>query len=314
LWWIEGNPYNREVEAQWLRGVFPPIPTPFSEAGALGSPIGPFLEHLKEGGLDGVVTLGSNGEAAHLSDAERARWVGAVRARLPAPLHLIAGTGADSTSATIERTRAAADQGAEAALVVAPVYYRRDLTPNALRDHYHAVADASPIPVLVYNVPVYMGWDIPDEWLPPLAQHPNIVGLKDSSGRTARLPGLRAQVGPDFVLLAGAGEKMVDAIEAGADGAVAALANLAPHVCAGIRRLMAGGSVDEARGLQRQIAPVGEALGKQHGIARLKMALRLQGFDHGPPRKPLTALSDAEVPQLRQLLETARLLGSALPA
>ena len=310
----EGNPYNREVDDQWLRGVFPPIPTPFSEAGALEKPVVAFLEHLKEGGLDGVVALGSNGEAAQLSDAERARWIGAVRTRLPAPLHLIAGTGADSTPATIERTCAAADQGAEAALVVAPVYYRRDLTPDALRAHYHAVADASPIPVLVYNVPVYMGWDIPDEWIPPLALHPKIVGLKDSSGRTARLPGLRAQLGPDFVLLAGAGEKMVDAIEAGADGAVAALANLAPQACAAIRRLMIGGSFDEARQLQRQIAPVGEALGKQHGIARLKMALRLQGFDHGPPRQPLTALSDAEVPQLRQLLETARLLGSALPA
>lgn len=310
----EGNPYNREMDAGWLRGVFPPIPTPFTDSGGLREPLPPFFQHLKEGGLDGVVALGSNGEATQLSDAERARWIGAVRARLPAPLRLIAGTGADSTPATIERTRVAADQGAEAALVVAPVYYRRDLTLDALRAHYHAVADASPIPVLVYNVPVYMGWDIPDEWIPPLAAHPKIVGLKDSSGRTERLPGLRAQVGADFVLLAGAGEKMVDAIEAGADGAVAALANLAPHACAGIRRMMMASKVSEARMLQAQIAPVGAALGKQHGIARLKMALRLQGFDHGPPRMPIPALGDAEVPELRQLLEAARLLGSALPA
>lgn len=302
------------MDAGWLRGVFPPIPTPFADSGTLREPLVPFLQHLRAGGLDGVVALGSNGEAAQLSDAERARFIASIRADLPAPLRLIAGTGADSTAATIDRTRAAADQGAEAALVVAPVYYRRDLTLDALRAHYHAVADASPIPVIVYNVPVYMGWDIPDDWIPPLALHPNVVGLKDSSGRTARLPGLRAQLGPDFVLLAGAGEKMVDAIGAGADGAVAALANLAPHACAGIRRMMAAGNIDEARTLQRQIAPVGEALGKQHGIARLKMALRLQGFDHGPPRRPLAVLSDDEVPQLRHLLESARLLGSALPA
>ena len=302
------------MEASWLRGVFPPIPTPFTDSGELREPPDSFLQHLQEGGLDGVVALGSNGEAAHLSDAERGRWIGEVRARLPARLRLIAGTGADSTAATIERTRAAAGEGAEAALVVAPVYYRRDLSLEALHAHYHAIADASPIPVLVYNVPVYMGWDIPDEWIPPLALHPNIVGLKDSSGRTARLPGLRAQVGPDFVLLAGAGEKMVDAIAAGADGAVAALANLAPHACARIRRLMVEGKVDEARTLQGQIAPVGEVLGKQNGIARLKMALRLQGFDHGPPRSPLLVLSEAEVPRLRELLETARLLASALTA
>ena len=261
-----------------------------------------------------MLALGSNGEAAQLSDAERLRWIASVRASLPPPLHLIAGTGADSTAATIERTRAAADQGAEAALVVAPVYYRRDLTPDALRAHYHAVADASPIPVLLYNVPVYMGWDIPDEWIPPIALHPRIVGLKDSSGRTARLPGLRASIGPDFVLLAGAGERMVEAIEAGADGAIASLANLAPHACAGIRRLMKDGAADEARQLQRRIAPVGEALGKAHGVARLKMALRLQGYDHGPPRAPLTVLSEAEVTELRKVLEAARLLGSALPA
>ena len=302
------------MDAGWLRGVFPPIPTPFTDAGALREPLVPFLRHLKEGGLDGVVALGSNGEAAQLSDAERARFIAAIRAHLPAPLRLIAGTGADSTQATIERTREAAVEGADAALVVAPVYYRRDLTLDALRAHYHSVADASPIPVLVYNVPVYMGWDIPDDWIPPLALHPNIVGLKDSSGRTARLPGLRAQLGPDFVLLAGAGEKMVDAIGAGADGAVAALANLAPHACAGIRRMMTAGNIDGARTLQRQIAPVGEALGKQHGIARLKMALRLQGFHHGPPRMPLTAFPQEEVPALRHLLEAARLLGSALPA
>lgn len=302
------------MDAAWLRGVFPPIPTPFSDSGALREPLLPFLRHLKEGGLDGVVALGSNGEAAQLSDAERARFIAAIRAQLPAPLRLIAGTGADSTPATIERTRAAAVEGAEAALVVAPVYYRRDLTADALLAHYHAVADASPIPVLVYNVPVYMGWDIPDEWIPPLALHPNIVGLKDSSGRTARLPGLRRQLGADFVLLAGAGEKMVDAIAAGADGAVAALANLAPHACASIRRLMVGGDLEQARSLQHQIAPVGEALGKQFGIARLKMALRLQGFDHGPPRMPLRALPEVELTALRQLLEAAGLLRSALPA
>ncbi|HEY0493247.1 MAG TPA: dihydrodipicolinate synthase family protein [Candidatus Dormibacteraeota bacterium] len=302
------------MDAGWLRGVFPPIPTAFSNSGVLGQPQLPFLEHLKAGGLDGVVALGSNGEAAQLSDAERLSWIGSVRARLPAPLHLIAGTGAESTAVTIERTRAAADQGAEAALVVAPVYYRRDLTLDALRAHYDAVADASPIPVLLYNVPVYMGWDIPDEWIPSLAKHTNIKGLKDSSGRTSRLPGLRAQVGPDFVLLAGAGEKMVDAIEAGADGAVASLANLAPRACAEIRRLMVGGLTGEARALQREIAPVGEALGKPQGVARLKMALRLLGFDHGPPRMPLMPLDEAELPELRQVLENARLLPSGLPA
>lgn len=314
MWPCPANPYNRVMDSTWLRGVFPPVPTPFMPDGALGVPLQPFLEHLRQGGLDGVVALGSNGEANQLSDSERYGWIGALRAALPAPLHLIAGTGAESTRATIERTRAAADQGAEAALVVAPVYYRRDLTCESLSAHYHAVADASSIPVLLYNVPVYMGWDIPDAWIPSLADHPNIVGLKDSSGRAARLPGLRQRLGPGFVLLAGAGERMVDAIEAGADGAIASLANVAPAACSTIRKEMMAGHPQAARTMQRQIAPLGEALGKTYGIARLKMALSLQGFDHGAPRLPLAPLGEGEVARLRQLLEDAGLLPSSQPA
>jgi 4-hydroxy-2-oxoglutarate aldolase len=302
------------VEVQWLRGVFPPIPTPFAADGGLEAPVPAFLEQLRDAGIHGVVALGSNGEAAQLTDAERGRWLGSLRASLPPPLRFIAGTGADSTRATIERTRAAADHGAEAALVVAPVYYRRDMTLESLRAHYHAVAEASPIPVLIYNVPVYMGYDLPDAWIPALAGHPNIRGLKDSSGRTARLPGLRAHLGADFVLLAGAGEKMVDAMVAGADGAIAALANVAPAACATIWREMVAGEAGAARTAQQRIGPVGEALGKTNGVARLKAALRLQGYDHGAPRLPVPPLEEAELPGLRALLEAAHLLPSALPA
>src|SRR3989442_5960952 len=219
----------------WLRGVFPPIATAFAPDGTLRPPPVAFLEHLRDGGLDGVVALGSNGEAAQLTDEERLQWIRSVRTALPAPLRLIVGTGAESTIATIGRTRAAAADGAEAALVIAPSYFRAQLTADALRGHYHAVAEASPIPILIYNVPVHMGYDLGAEWIVRLAGHANVAGLKDSSGDIARLPRLRAQLGPDFILLAGAGEKMVDALEAGADGAIAALANLAPHASTRVR-------------------------------------------------------------------------------
>src|SRR2546423_378481 len=216
------------MSVAWLRRVFPPIPTAFGPDGALRPPPAPFFDYLRDGELDGVVALGSNGEAAQLTEAERLDWIRLVRTALPPPLRLIAGTGAESTIATIGRTRAAAAEGAEAALVIAPSYFRAQLTADALRAHYHAVADASPIPILIYNVPVHMGYDLGAEWITRLTDHPNIAGLKDSSGDIARLPGLRARLGPAFVLLAGAGEKMVDALAAGADGAIAALANLQP--------------------------------------------------------------------------------------
>jgi len=296
----------------WLRGVFPPIATAFAPDGPLRPPPARFLEHLRDGGLDGVVALGSNGEAAQLSDGERLEWIRSVRTTLPAPLRLIAGTGAESTSATIARTRAAAAEGAQAALVIAPSYFRAQLTADALRAHYHAVADASPIPILIYNVPVHMGYDLGAEWITRLTDHPNIAGLKDSSGDMARLPGLRARLGPDFVLLAGAGEKMVDALAAGADGAIAALANLAPSATAGIRKAWFGGRAEEARQLQRTIAPLGEALTRGYGVPGLKAALQMLGFDHGDPRPPLPPLPTRDRPTLHRLLEDAQLMPRAL--
>jgi 4-hydroxy-2-oxoglutarate aldolase len=300
------------MDAAWLRGTFPPIATAFAPDGGLRPPPSGFLELLRDSGLQGVVALGSNGEAAHLTEAERLQWIRLVRRDLPSPLRLLAGTGAESTLATIDRTRAAAAEGAEAALVIAPSYFRRQLTVETLRGHFHAVAEASPIPILIYNVPVHMGYDLGAEWIIQLTGHPNIAGLKDSSGDIGRLPRLRRQLGPDFVLLAGAGEKMVDALDAGADGAIAALANLAPQASAGIRTAWLENRTDQARQLQAVIAPLGEALSAGYGVPGLKAALRLQGYDHGDPRMPLPPLAATEIPVLRRLLEQAKLMPRAL--
>jgi 4-hydroxy-2-oxoglutarate aldolase len=300
------------AQSAWLKGLFPPIATAFADDGSLKPPPEGFLDWLTEAGLDGVVVLGSNGEAANLTEAERLDAIRLVRAALPAPLRLIAGTGAESTVATIERTKAAADVGAEAALVIAPSYYRRHLTVDSLRRHYHAVAAASPIPILIYNVPPHMGYDLGTEWIARLPGHPNIAGIKDSSGDMSRLPGLREQLGAGFILLTGTGEKMMDAFEAGANGAIAALSNLAPASSVSIRKAWFDGRLDEARRLQRLIAPLGEALTSRYGLPGLKAGLRMLGFDHGEPRPPLPPLDAKELPALRRLLEQAELRPRAL--
>ncbi|MDQ6714210.1 MAG: dihydrodipicolinate synthase family protein, partial [Candidatus Dormibacteraeota bacterium] len=170
----------------------------------------------------------------------------------------------------------------------------------------------SPIPILIYNVPTHMGYDLGAEWIVRLAGHVNIAGIKDSSGDIARLPGLRKTLGPDFVLLAGAGEKLLDALEAGADGAIAALANLAPHASAGIRQAWLEQRLDQARQLQHTIAPLGEALSGGYGVPGLKAGLRLLGYDHGDPRLPLPPFPATELPALRRLLEDAKLMPRAL--
>jgi 4-hydroxy-2-oxoglutarate aldolase len=296
----------------WLKGLFPPIATAFAADGSLASPPEGYLEWLRDGGLDGVVALGSNGEAASLSDEERVTWIRSVKARLPSPLRLIVGTGAESTRATIERTRAAADLGAEAALVIAPSYYQRQLTVDALRCHYQDVADASPIPVLIYNVPAHMGYDLGAERMIAIAGHRNIAGLKDSSGDIGRLPQMRAALGGDFALLTGSGEKLLDALKHGADGGVAALANLAPAASANIRRAWRENRAQQAEQAQQRIAPLGQALTRGYGVPGLKAGLRLLGFDHGDPRPPLPPLPANELPELRRLLTEAELEPRAL--
>jgi 4-hydroxy-2-oxoglutarate aldolase len=296
----------------WLKGLFPPIATAFAADGSLALPPEGYLEWLRDGGLDGVVALGSNGEAASLTDDERLTWIRSVKARLPSPLRLIVGTGAESSRATIERTKAAADLGAEAALVIAPSYYQRQLTVEALRRHYHAVAEASPIPVLVYNVPGHMGYDLGAERMIAVAGHRNIAGLKDSSGDIGRLPQLRAALGPDFVLLTGTGEKLLDALTHGADGAIAALANLAPAGSANIRHDWQENRLQEAEQHQKRIAPLGQALTHGYGVPGLKAALRLLGFNHGDPRPPLPPLPASELPEVRRLLTEAQLEPRAL--
>src|SRR5438046_9196136 len=156
----------------WLRGIFPPIATAFTADGGLRPPPLGFFAHLRDGGLDGVVALGSNGEATHRTETDRLQWIRSVRAGLPAPLRLIVGTGAESTPATIDRTCSAAAEGAEAALVIAPSYFRAQLTADALRAHYHAVADASPIALLVYNLPLHHGYDYVPEYSVRGTSHP----------------------------------------------------------------------------------------------------------------------------------------------
>jgi 4-hydroxy-2-oxoglutarate aldolase len=296
----------------WLKGVFPPIPTAFAANGSWQAPPSGFLNWLAQSGLDGVVALGSNGEAVHLTEAERTQMIRSVKNGLPKSLRLIAGTGAESTVATIERTKRAADEGADAALVIAPSYYRRQLTLDALRRHFNAVAQSSPIPILIYNVPANMGYDLGAEWMAQLAGHPNIAGIKDSSGDTSRLPGLRQSVGKDFILLAGSGEKMLDELNGGADGGIIALANLAPAACAAIRKAWLDGRMDQARQLQGVIAPIGEALSRGYGVPGLKAGLRLLGYDHGDPRPPVPPLAASEVTTMRRLLENAQLLPRAL--
>ncbi len=301
-----------EEVALGLSGVFPPIPTPFDAAGAVDArALAANLKHWNRFALRGYVVLGTNGEAALLDLEERAHVLEAARDGIPDDRLLIAGTGCQSTRETIELTTRASRLGADAALVLTPSYYRAQMTRDVLRRHYHAVADASKIPVLIYNMPACTGIDLDVDTIAAIANHANIVGIKDSGGDVTKLGAIKERLGEGFTVLAGSGGFFLPALSVGAAGGVLALANIAPAECLEIHAHYLAGDWTGASELQLRMIPLNSAVTSRWGVPGLKQAMDLLGLCGGPVRPPLVGLADAHVAELRQILKTA---GLAEPA
>jgi 4-hydroxy-2-oxoglutarate aldolase len=286
-----------------LRGVFPPIPTPFDALGDVDT--GALVENLErwnQYGLAGYVVLGSNGEAVYLTDEEKERVWEVARLAIPPHKLMIAGTGCESTRQTISLTRRAAGAGADMALVVTPHYYAGKMTPESLVRHYQVIAEASPIPVAVYNVPKFTQVDMDATTAARIAEHPNIVGIKDTSGNIAKLGDLVRLTGSDFQVMAGSASFFFAGLALGAVGGILALANVAPQHALDIANLFRAGQWDEAGALQRRMLPVNAAVTARFGIAGLKNALDMLGYYGGPVRLPLVDLGESERKALRAIL------------
>jgi 4-hydroxy-2-oxoglutarate aldolase len=292
-----------------LRGIMPPIPTPFDEAGEVDyGAVVKNLERWNQYDLIGYVVLGSNGEGVLLDEAEKARVWGTARRAIPADRLLIAGTGAESTRQTITITQRAADEGADAALVVTPHYYGPKMTADSLVRHYTQVADASPIPVLIYNVPKFTNVNMDAAAVARAAQHPNIVGVKDTSGNITQLADTVRLAGPGFQVLAGSAGFLLAGLAVGAAGGILALANVAPQAGIEILRLFEAGALDEAAELQRRMIPVNNAVTGRFGIAGLKAAMDMLGYYGGPVRSPLLDLTESERQTLGAILREGGIL------
>ncbi|KAM9548368.1 4-hydroxy-2-oxoglutarate aldolase, mitochondrial isoform 1-T1 [Guaruba guarouba] len=284
-----------------LGGIFPPLATPFS-------PMREVDYALLEGNLHryasipfrGLVVLGSNGEYPYLAPQERLEVVSCVRRALPRDRLLLAGSGCESTQATIQLTLSMAEAGADAALVVTPCYYRGAMTSAALVQHYTEVADASPIPVVLYSVPANTGLDLPLEAVVTLAQHPNILGIKDSGGDITRI-GLMVHKTrqEDFQVLAGSAGFLLASYALGASGGVCALANILGAPLCQLDRLCREGHWQEARELQHRLIEPNTAVTRRFGIPGLKKAMEWFGYYGGPCRAPLAPLSPPQVEELR---------------
>ncbi len=288
-------------------GIIPPIPTFFDGAGALD--LDTQRRHvtwLATFALGGVLALGSNGEAMHLDDAERVAVIAATRSAIDdagrSDLALLAGAADLSTRGTIARCRAAAEAGANAAVVLPPFAFPTQMTPTALVAHFRAVADASPIPLILYNMPANTaGINLSAETILALAAHPNVIGMKDSSGQVEKLAHVAAGARPGFAVLAGSGGFLLPALAVGATGAIAALANAIPDRVAALHHgwrdrfdapSIAGvrAREDELRELQARVIPLNALVTARYGVAGLKAALDLARGYGGAPRAPLTPL------------------------
>jgi 4-hydroxy-2-oxoglutarate aldolase len=287
-----------------LTGVFAPVPTPFDDADRLDEARfkAAFARWVK-GPLTGFVVLGSNGEAALMDDQESDRAFAIARDAVPSGRPLIAGTGRESTQATIAATKRAAALGADAVLVRTPGFFKSQMTNEVFVRHYTAVADASPIPVFLYNFTAVTGVNLQPAAVSRLASHPNIAGMKESGGDVAQIADLVNGTPATFSVLAGSATTFYPSLAVGASGGILALANVAPDPCLRLFQLFQQNRHDEARALQRQLVPIARLLGNVHGVAGLKAALKLIGCDVGEPRPPLVPLPEAGIAALKEAID-----------
>jgi 4-hydroxy-2-oxoglutarate aldolase len=269
-------------------GIFTPIVTPFSSGDAVDeAALRRNVDRWMKTPLTGLVVLGSNGEAPQLDDAEADRIVDIVRERVPSDRPLIAGTGRESTRATIAATARAAAAGVDAVLVRTPSFFKAQMSAEIFVRHYTDVADASPVPVLLYNVTMFTGVTLQVEAIERLAAHPNIVGMKESGSDISYISEIVTRTPDDFTVLAGSATTFFHALCAGCDGAILALAALLPDACVRMQALVRDQRLAEARVLQHWITPLARSVGGTYGVAGLKAALDLAGYEGGLPRPPL---------------------------
>lgn len=289
-----------------LTGILPPITTPFLNEEVAGDRLRENLTLWNATALSGYLVLGSNGEAVYLSETEKLRVLDVAREAIPREKIMMVGTGMESTRETISFTREAARRGADCALVVTPSYFKGSMTPAVLKDHFRAVADASPVGILLYNVPQFTGVNMEPELVAELSRHQNIIGIKDSSGNIDQLGRIIHLSEEGFAVFVGSAPVLFPALCVGATGGILAVANVTPNECAAIQRLFSEGKLKEARTLQNNLTPLARAVTAIYGIGGLKVAMDLAGYFGGDPRPPLKKPAAEVADILRPLIAKVR--------
>jgi len=288
-----------------LSGVFPALITPFAADGSVSlADLKHNLHRYNGTDLAGYVVLGSTGESVLLSPAEIDGVLATAKEAAAPGKKLVAGTGAESTAETIEKTKRAAELGYHAALVKTPHYYKPAYKPEVLITHYRRVADDSPIPVLLYSVPQFTGVALEAPEVAVLSEHPNIIGIKDSSGNVQRVGEVIVAARPTFQVLVGSASTMYPSLMVGARGAILALANALPEKCVALYDFAHRGQLEKARELQQLLVKASKLIVSEAGIAGVKFVMDHRGYRGGIPRPPLLPLTDEVKKRLIALLAT----------
>lgn len=258
--------------------------------------------------LSGYLVLGSNSETSYLTEEEKLALIKLTVQSAGNSKTILAGTGMESTRETIRLTNKAAELGVQAALVLTPCYYITQMTDRALINHFTTVANESEIPILLYNVPKFTHVNLSAEAVRILSEHPNIIGMKDSTGNVAQLETFKKVAEPDFNVIVGTAATLYPALTLNIHAGILALANCAPSECAQIQTLYIEGKLEEAQELQKRMLPVNLAITATYGISGLKYAATLMGYEGGHVRSPLLELREEEKQVIRGILKEAGLL------
>jgi len=292
-----------------LEGVFTPIVTSFNEEGRLAhDKMASNLEKWNQTRLRGYIVLGSNGEWVFLNEKERLEVLREARRSIPQDKLMIAGTASESTANTIAMTEAAARIGADAAIIVNPSYYKGQMVAPVLADYFRMVADRSPIPIVIYNLPPATGIDLAADLLAELSTHPNIIGVKDTGGNVAKMGETVRRADPSFQVLAGSANFFYPSLAIGVKGGILALANIAPAESVALFDLFVANEIAQGRDLHLRMLPVNLAVTERLGISGLKAAMDMVGWYGGPPRLPLLPLEPKRRQELREILEKGGLI------
>lgn len=296
---------NAAFELNNLRGVLLPITTPFRSEGVDHDALRANLDRWTTTGIAGYVVLGSTGERVHLDEVEYLDVIETARAVVPRSMPFIVGAGQQSTNGTIKEIAKAAAAGADAVLVITPHFYRSAISQEALVNYYRSVADVAPVPVLLYSMPPLTGIKIEPETVARLSEHPNIVGVKDSSNDVVGFSETVRVCPSEFGVMTGNGTVFLDALRAGATGAILAVGCVVPEVCVEILRAFETGDLERASMLQSKLTPLAAAVTTRFGIGGLKTALDLAGYRGGSVRAPLQMASESARAEIAALFETA---------